>query len=157
MEGCAERFDPILSTIRGRNCRAMGWRRVIVFTICIIMSKDPFANAIPDEPPPAYSAQGTTIASGPARPDFSGPPPVNEPLEANITGVGIGYGRRTDAGPSRPPPPSSPRPPTLPSRPDPHPTTVPTPGRPLLHRNQLLVYPKDYWCQKCKLCTAALI
>lgn len=54
---------------------------------------------LPDEPPPAYSAVAshsgdTTLAAGPARPDFSGPPPMPERLEANITGVGVGYGPR---------------------------------------------------------------
>lgn len=31
------------------------------------------------------------------------------------------------------------------------PTTVPTPGRPLLHQGQLLVYPKGHTCQKCNV------
>lgn len=66
---------------------------------------------LPDEPPPAYSsvagAQGhTTVDAGPARMDFSGPPPIPDrlqpqhttqsyqasPVEAHITGVGYGYG-----------------------------------------------------------------
>ncbi|WVQ82301.1 hypothetical protein IAT38_004429 [Cryptococcus sp. DSM 104549] len=29
------------------------------------------------------------------------------------------------------------------------PTEVPTPGRPLLYKGQLLVYPKGFWCHKC--------
>jgi hypothetical protein len=41
------------------------------------------------------------------------------------------------AGPSRPPPP------------DLSPTEVATPGRPLLRKGQLLVYPKNHYCQKC--------
>lgn len=31
------------------------------------------------------------------------------------------------------------------------PTTTPVPGHPLLNRNRVLVYPKGYQCQKCKL------
>ena len=57
----------------------------------------------PDEPPPAYTpaagAQGdTSVQAGPSHVDFSGPPPSSTPsrLEHNITGVGIGYGRRPD-------------------------------------------------------------
>ena len=51
---------------------------------------------IPDEPPPAYtsvasSAHEQTIEAGPSRMDFSGPPPLPDRLQANITGVGIGY------------------------------------------------------------------
>ena len=54
---------------------------------------------IPDEAPPAYTpaagAQGdTSIQAGPSHVDFQGPPPMPSRLEHNITGVGIGYGRR---------------------------------------------------------------
>jgi hypothetical protein len=101
------------------------------------------------------------------------------PMEANITGVGVGYGPRirpehTGAGPSggyaspsAPPPPLPHRqsgfgnaqspPPPPPSqqqqqagKPDLTPTEVPTPGRPLLWKGMLLVYPKGFWCQKCE-------
>lgn len=188
--------------------------------------------AIPDEPPPAYTpaagAQGDThLDAGPGRVDFSGPPPMPDRLqpppaqhtggswnggghspgpssiEANITGVGVGYGRRPehelgvqhtewsnmDLGPNygptghpagspyapRPAPPQHPSrtngqlypspsglPPTpsssRPNRPngttqqvDSTPTETPTPGRPLLHHGQLLIYPKGHWCSKCAL------
>ncbi|OCF39037.1 hypothetical protein I317_07174 [Kwoniella heveanensis CBS 569] len=204
------------------------------------------ADDIPNDPPPAYTptaATGTagggapssssssanpngghgetTLEVGPSRMDFSGPPPLPDRLENNITGVGTGYGRRPDhalgsqptgdssstgysawgvsgqasgwrppppphhpstsstsgyAAPSGPPPsalsgkdnpfsdtnqssssgagPSSsrPRPPPPPSaqqQQDTSPTEAPTPGRPLLHRGQLLVYPKGHWCHKC--------
>lgn len=155
---------------------------------------------IPDEPPPAYSSvpstsQETSLASGPARPDFSGPPPMPDRLENSITGVGTGYGPRipgvtpqptggsfqsnnpfgdhsappqhpsrtgsfapppgpppgsgspapSHAGPSRPPPPV-----------DMSPTEVPTPGRPLLRKGQLLVYPKGHFCHKCELFPSCL-
>jgi hypothetical protein len=43
----------------------------------------------------------------------------------------------TAGGPSRP-------------APDLSPTEVATPGRPLLRKGQLLVYPKNHYCQKCK-------
>lgn len=51
------------------------------------------------------------------------------------------------------PPPSRPPPPP-PNRPGSQaqvttPTQTPTPGRPLLHKGQLLVYPKSYYCGKC--------
>jgi len=53
---------------------------------------------VPDEPPPAYSSvagQGdSTLEAGPSRMDFSGPPPMPDRLQTNITGVGIGYGAR---------------------------------------------------------------
>lgn len=53
---------------------------------------------IPDEPPPAYTSvavQGdSTVDAGPSRMDFSGPPPMPDRLQTNITGVGIGYGAR---------------------------------------------------------------
>ncbi|WVR07504.1 hypothetical protein IAU60_004546 [Kwoniella sp. DSM 27419] len=178
-------------------------------------------DADPFDPPPAYTpsaAQGsasgeTTLAVGPAHMDFSGPPPMPDRLQQNITGVGVGYGARhqgalsptltghssqggfgvpvgmnthatggsasgSGAGYRPPPPPQHPSqsglghepsssgkdtkgaPPASPSaagpsRPPPpqaqdtSPTTVPTPGRPLLHRGQLLVYPKGHWCPKC--------
>lgn len=41
-----------------------------------------------------------------------------------------------------------------PSRIDTSPTEVPTPGRPLLFRGQLLVYPKGHFCPKCECCFA---
>lgn len=61
------------------------------------------------------------------------------------------------------PPPASPSssapPPPPPNRPgsstsvssvqDTTPTEAPVPGRPLLNKGQLLVYPKGYWCGKC--------
>jgi hypothetical protein len=60
---------------------------------------------VPDEPPPAYTTvaghQGdTTLAAGPSRMDFSGPPPLPDRLQANITGVGVGYEPRVHATPS---------------------------------------------------------
>ncbi|WVQ68039.1 uncharacterized protein L199_006245 [Kwoniella botswanensis] len=158
----------------------------------------------PFDPPPAYtpstahSAQPeTTLEAGPSRMDFSGPPPMPDRLEQNITGVGVGFGRRPQhelgsqytgnsvqhqnqqTGPPQLPPrnpstssaygggfssPSGPPPGKEPihqndhgagpSRPsatsaDLSPTEVPTPGRPLLWRGQLLVYPKGFWCHKC--------
>jgi hypothetical protein len=73
----------------------------------------------------------------------SGPPPMKggygdgdnkngneKPMNMQTTG--------NSAGPSRPPPP-----------PDLSPTEVATPGRPLLRKGQLLVYPKNHYCQKC--------
>ncbi|WVR00024.1 hypothetical protein IAU59_007166 [Kwoniella sp. CBS 9459] len=204
------------------------------------------ADDIPNDPPPAYTPTAavaapafasstsantaghghgeTTLEVGPSRMDFSGPPPLPERLESNITGVGTGYGRRPEhalgsqptggssnysawgvhpqstggswrppppphhpaassssssgysapsgpppsgkdgnnpfsdanqyhsnnnqngasAGPSRPPPPPQQHQPQ-----DTSPTEAPTPGRPLLHRGQLLVYPKGHWCHKC--------
>ena len=85
-------------------------------------------DAIPDEPPPAYTSvagpQGDMhVQAGPSRVDFSGPPPMparlNVPstanvggggsgwgggtpghLEQNITGVGVGYGRRPSPSPN---------------------------------------------------------
>ena len=165
--------------------------------------------SIPDEPPPAYSsapAKGgeQSVQTGPARMDFSGPPPIPDRfqnqghnnynqsgMEQHITGVGFGYrpepgqhrlsaqytgstvlgagdgggwappphpppgkldyneknekpmsgqqtGMSNGAGPSRPPPP-----------PDLSPTEIATPGRPLLRKGQLLVYPKNHFCNKC--------
>ncbi|WRT68422.1 uncharacterized protein IL334_005398 [Kwoniella shivajii] len=57
----------------------------------------------PFDPPPAYTpthhVQGeTSLDAGPSRMDFSGPPPMPQRLESNITGVGVGYGRRADLG-----------------------------------------------------------
>nr|XP_019044717.1 hypothetical protein I302_06630 [Kwoniella bestiolae CBS 10118]OCF23647.1 hypothetical protein I302_06630 [Kwoniella bestiolae CBS 10118] len=161
----------------------------------------------PFDPPPAYtpsaaqSTQGeTTLDAGPSRMDFSGPPPMPERLEQNITGVGVGFGRRPThelgsqftgttnsihtqqtgqfqppalpprnpstssygggfSAPSGPPPgkehiPQDSSNGAGPSRPshstaDLSPTEAPTPGRPLLWRGQLLVYPKGFWCHKC--------
>lgn len=130
---------------------------------------------IPDDPPPAYEAATgsgeVTVASGPNRMDFSGPPPMPEGLQTTATGgqvlpgVGVGYGP-TDHGPMNhgqwgaPPapqqtgngfaPPSGP-PPSNPSTPQDHsPSEHPVPGRPLLHRGQLLVYPKGHYCHKCQ-------
>ena len=91
-----------------------------------------------NDPPPAYTPAAHHSPSNPSN------------SSGEIAGVGIGYGRRmspsvpSTAPPVRPPPP-------LPSRPDSTPTTVPTPGRPLLHRGCILVYPKDFWCQKCRI------
>ncbi|WVQ89622.1 hypothetical protein IAS59_003384 [Cryptococcus gattii] len=95
----------------------------------------------------------------------------------NVTGVGTGYGHggghhgwgrgsesysspTSTNGLSKPPLPprnnssaSSRPPPPLPARTQPQdltPTEVPTPGRPLLRRGQLLVYPKGHWCPKCQ-------
>ncbi|WWC63326.1 uncharacterized protein I303_105926 [Kwoniella dejecticola CBS 10117] len=171
----------------------------------------------PFDPPPAYTPSAaqstsgeTSLAAGPSRMDFSGPPPMPDRLEQNITGVGVGFGRRpqhelgsqfdgqssvhpqqTGHNQNYNPPPLPPRNPSTssgfgfnapshpppgkdgpqsgfgsnnnhdgagPSRP-PHqgqaqeqdlsPTEAPTPGRPLLWRGQLLVYPKGFWCHKC--------
>ncbi|GFZ49515.1 hypothetical protein JCM24511_07635, partial [Saitozyma sp. JCM 24511] len=68
--------------------------------------QDSFDVAIPDEPPPAYTPsagmQGDThIQAGPSRMDFSGPPPLPERLEQNITGVGVGYGPRPPIPPGQ--------------------------------------------------------
>ena len=171
--------------------------------------QDSLEGAIPDEPPPAYSSIAgpsgdTTVAAGPSRMDFSGPPPMPDRLTQNITGVGVGYGPRPPAqSPSgqvgnswgispqqtgsswesphtlsnnpfgdqnRPPPPPKhpsisgtyPTPPGPPlqhaspnasgSRPqqDLSPTEAPTPGRPLLYKGQMLVYPKGHFCHKCR-------
>lgn len=149
--------------------------------------------SIPDEPPPAYSSgpshQGEqTVQAGPARMDFSGPPPLPDrfqnydrpQIEQQITGVGFGY--RPEPGQPRhsqmsgfAPPPDAPppkgdfkstsneKPMTSqgtggsgegggPSRPPPQdlsPTEIATPGRPLLRKGQLLVYPKNHYCNKC--------
>lgn len=151
------------------------------------------SGANPDDPPPAYTPsagpQGDTVVqAGPSRMDFSGPPPLPDrypshhipgPVEAQITGVGMGYGRRDHthngegvqevyASPTGPPPRktqtgqgvgdlfadqagSSSTGGAGPSRPaDVSPTDVATPGRPLLRNGQLLVYPKAYNCQKCE-------
>ena len=53
---------------------------------------------ITDDPPPAYTAiaSDTSLQTGPAHVDFSGPPPMPDRLSQNITGVGTGYGRRND-------------------------------------------------------------
>ena len=149
---------------------------------------DPTDVAVPDEPPPAYSSGpgANTIASGPSRMDFSGPPPLPDrfqsydrpQIEQQITGVGYGYRPdpelTTQYTGFAPPPASPPRKsgfaggdgtndqkpmntePTGgssagPSRsaPDLSPTEVATPGRPLLRKGQLLVYPKNHYCQKC--------
>jgi hypothetical protein len=143
---------------------------------------DPFDSTIPDEAPPAYTpaaAPGDAhIEAGPARMDFSGPPPMSNPappnrLENQITGVGVGYGLRRDHGDSgglyaspTGPPPMPPRHPSQqvmspsatgsnlrrppPSTQDMSPTTVATPGRPLLRNGMLLVYPKGFICHKCE-------
>ncbi|KAK8854759.1 hypothetical protein IAR55_003498 [Kwoniella newhampshirensis] len=188
----------------------------------------------PFDPPPAYTPSAavsgeTTVDAGPSRMDFSGPPPLPDRLQQNITGVGIGYGpthhhtssngggwgvvspQPTGSGfasgggggnyhPPLPPPrhpstvayngngnrsgngngnpfnpPPGPPPtnnktdtssssfepdvhdagPSRPSAPsssqviDLSPTEMPTPGRPLLYRGQLLVYPKGFFCHKC--------
>ncbi|WWD19097.1 hypothetical protein CI109_103555 [Kwoniella shandongensis] len=161
----------------------------------------------PFDPPPAYTPSAAvagemSVAAGPSRMDFSGPPPMPDRLQHNITGVGVGYGpthhgsqpqqtggwgssissqstgfsqpnsgfhppppprhpstynstppnaktdtpssNYADAGPSRPPPPPQTNGPI-----DLSPTEVPTPGRPLLYKGQLLVYPKGFFCYKC--------
>ncbi|WWC90683.1 uncharacterized protein L201_005619 [Kwoniella dendrophila CBS 6074] len=169
-------------------------------TTAVPNDEDPF------DPPPAYtpsaahSAHGeTSLDAGPSRMDFSGPPPLPDRLTQNITGVGVGFGRRPEhelgsqqtgqthynpppslpprqpstsytggfsspvgpppskenplkdisnnnaAGPSRPPPPPS----HPPQNQDLSPTEIPTPGRPLLWKGQLLVYPRGFWCHKC--------
>lgn len=56
--------------------------------------------------------------------------------------------------PGRPPPPPPNRPGSQSSQSsqqaqDMTPTESPVPGRPLLHKGQLLVYPKSYYCGKC--------
>lgn len=109
----------------------------------------------------------------------AGPPPAHlnqTPTGGqSIPGVGVGYGGGQGSGqwgqpPSHPaaqayrpppqqpysPPPGAPPPPP-PNRPgssqsqdqDMTPTERPVPGRPLLHKGQLLVYPKSYYCGKC--------
>lgn len=107
----------------------------------------------------------------------AGPPPQHlqqTPTGGqSIPGVGVGYGggsgqwapppshpanggyRPPPGPPQQPfsPPPGAPPPPP-PNRPgsssqDMTPTEHPVPGRPLLHKGQLLVYPKSYYCGKC--------
>lgn len=94
-------------------------------------------------PNPAQGQQGGSSGSGfgygyappPEAPPSKGS--FNEkPMSAHPTGGGGGGG----AGPSRPPPSQAP---------DLSPTEVPTPGRPLLRKGQLLVYPKNHYCNKC--------
>ncbi|RXK41150.1 hypothetical protein M231_01553 [Tremella mesenterica] len=88
-------------------------------------------------------------------PDLTGrypPPPANIPLPPPVSLV-------EGASSSRPPP----LPPRRQENPvgygkntggdegarDTSPTESPTPGRPLLHKGMLLVYPKGHWCDKC--------
>ncbi|KAL7422805.1 hypothetical protein Q5752_002101 [Cryptotrichosporon argae] len=120
---------------------------------------------IPDEPPPAYSSVAgslgvpeTSLASGPARPDFSGPPPLPDRLDSTATGgvgipgVGYGYGWPGDYGGELGDGFSAPQLQHMHTRP-PHetvPTDVPTPGRLLLYKNQLLVYPRGHFCTNCQ-------
>ncbi|BEI82999.1 hypothetical protein CcaverHIS002_0308670 [Cutaneotrichosporon cavernicola] len=132
---------------------------------------NPFNDAVPDDPPPAYEAISgdSTLSAGPSRMDFSGPPPLPDRLTRlnthstggySIPGVGVGY---NPASPSSPGgqgyySPQSHAPPALPARHtnSPHsqadhtPTESPIPGRALLHHGNLLVYPKGYWCNKCQ-------
>lgn len=182
----------------------------------VTVQPDTMDVSIPDEPPPAYSSapsQGgdQTVQAGPARMDFSGPPPIPDrfqnqiqtqpqnqgnyyhnqtQMEQQITGVGYGY--RPEAGQPRlsahytgssaggfAPPPNAPpgksdtygdKPmssqqtgssmaggagPSRQAPPDLSPTEIATPGRPLLRKGQLLVYPKNHFCSKCtsKICT----
>ncbi|CAK9780763.1 unnamed protein product [Cutaneotrichosporon oleaginosum] len=139
---------------------------------------DPFHDTVPDDPPPAYEAVSrtdSTVAAGPSRMDFSGPPPLPDRMRIqphstggySIPGVGVGYspsptspgGQGFSSGyatPTHAPPPGAPPPPPPPPRhPNPPnqeftPTESPVPGRPLLHNGNLLVYPKGYWCHKCQ-------
>lgn len=127
---------------------------------------------LPADPPPAYTpsaaqTQSTTLAAGPQRMDFSGPPPLPDRYQApqltgNISGqpvegVGYGYGPRpTHDGPVSPPGQMHPHhsgahgpPPPLAPVQDNRPTSIPTPGRPLLKDGMLLVYPRGYMCKKC--------
>jgi hypothetical protein len=127
---------------------------------------------LPADPPPAYTpsaaqTQSTTLAAGPQRMDFSGPPPLPDRYQApqltgNISGqpvegVGYGYGPRpTHDGPISPPGQMHPHhsgahgpPPPLAPVQDNRPTSIPTPGRPLLKDGMLLVYPRGYMCKKC--------
>lgn len=101
--------------------------------------------------------------------DFSGPPPLPDRFQhlqptpsggSPIPGVGVGYGYHNPNQNYQPPPPpqhqsasplhTNPRPPQHPPPQDNTPTTTPTPGRPLLHNNKLLVYPRSHWCHKCQ-------
>lgn len=138
--------------------------------------QDSLDDAIPDEAPPAYDAIGLdpTVQQGPSRMDFSGPPPLperhqqiqnhNQAIQPTpsgglpIPGVGIGYGphspgaqTQTQGAWSQPPLTPQHTQQTQPSQPqDLTPTTTPTPGRPLLHNNRLLVYPRNHRCSKCQ-------
>jgi hypothetical protein len=138
-----------------------------------------------DDPPPAYTPsagiQGDQhLEAGPTHLALSRPPPEPSRLDGHITGVGEGFGPRSQhtgnawsggnpfgdqnqlSNGSAPPP--------LPARmssnnigsaqagsssgssgQDTSPSEVPTPGRPLLHHGQLLVYPKNHFCAKCGL------
>ncbi|ORY35559.1 hypothetical protein BCR39DRAFT_20512 [Naematelia encephala] len=77
------------------------------------------------------------------------PPPPIHPDRTGASHYGKGDGSSpstpvgnmgipSSSGSNRPPPPQ-----------DTSPTEIPTPGRPLLHRGQLLIYPKGYFCHKC--------
>jgi len=85
------------------------------------MGTQPTGFAPPSMPPPQKSFNDVK---------GSGSGGNEKPMGAQTTG--------NSAGPSRPPPP------------DLSPTDVATPGRPLLRKGQLLVYPKNHYCQKCK-------
>jgi hypothetical protein len=88
---------------------------------------------------------------GPMYTQYTGfaPPPTSPPSKQFGGGDGNGKSQEKpissqptgnpSAGPSRPPPPPI----------DLSPTEVATPGRPLLRKGQLLVYPKNHYCQKC--------
>ncbi|WVN85930.1 uncharacterized protein L203_101084 [Cryptococcus depauperatus CBS 7841] len=136
-------------------------------------------NDIPSDPPPAYTpsanmANGeSTLQAGPSSMISMGSPHMpgwtasqQNGIVENVTEVRIGYGHGGEDGGNGPPLPSR-RPltfgqelqasqPPLPlsqassfQSQDLSPTEHPTPGRPLLHRGHLLVYPKDFWCPKC--------
>ncbi|GMK53598.1 hypothetical protein CspeluHIS016_0101840 [Cutaneotrichosporon spelunceum] len=140
-------------------------------------SQDPFNDDVPDDPPPAYEAISgdSTVAAGPRRMDFSGPPPLPDRSERlnphstggySIPGVGVGYnpshsspvGQSYSSPTRHTPPPGAPPPPIPPRHPNTSnpssqaafkPTESPVPGHALLHNGNLLVYPKGYWCHKC--------
>ena len=84
-------------------------------------------------PGPGPNGSGNGLFSAPP-----GPPPGKSDGNAYS-----GSPQSPSAGPSRPPPRQSG------SSVDVSPTEVPTPGRPLLHNGQMLVYPKNFFCQKC--------
>lgn len=87
----------------------------------------------PEPGQPRLSAHYTGSSAGGFAPPPNSPPGKSDtygekPMNTQPTG---------GAGPSRPP------------VPDLSPTEIATPGRPLLRKGQLLVYPKNHFCSKC--------
>jgi hypothetical protein len=80
----------------------------------------------PGRPPPASSVRQHSRITPPS----GAPPPPNRPRVASTS---------SGAGSTASPASSG------------HPTSTPTPGRPLLRNGRTLVYPESYLCHKCKL------